>query len=161
MSTSQQLLILGGLLVLSLLALNFFRASNIQYDMKFDNEAIITATSLGQSIIEEMNSMAFDEKCVEYKTSAPDSLTPFSYFGPDIDETSRVLFDDLDDFHGYTMADSSMSLGNFYVSVRVEYVLTKAPDVVSSTQTYSKRASVKVYNTYLLDTLRLVYAFSY
>jgi len=161
MSTSQQFLVIAGLILLSILALNFFRASDLQYDMKYENEAIITATSLAQSIIEEMTTKAFDEVTIEWKTNHADSLSFEKDFGPDSAETSRDLFDDIDDYHGYTLTDSTMSLGNFTVSVIVNYVERENPDVLSASRTFTKKARISVSNTYLKNQPQFLYAFSY
>jgi len=161
MSTSQQFLVIAGLILLSILALNFFRASDLQYDMKYENEAIITATSLAQSIIEEMTTKAFDEVTIEWKTNHADSLSLENDFGPDSAETSRDLFDDIDDYDGYTLTDSTMDIGKFTVSVIVNYVERDNPDVLSVSRTFTKRARISVNNTYLKNQPQFLYAFSY
>lgn len=161
MSSTQQFLVIGGLVLLSLLALNFYRASDIQYDMKYENESIVTATSIAQSIFEEISTKAFDEVTVSWKTDSPDSLTLAASLGPDSAETNRNLFDDIDDFNGYYMVDSSMSLGNFNVSVIVKYVNSSNPDAQSSSRTFTKRASIFISNSYLKNQLQFQYAYSY
>ena len=54
MSSTQQFLVIGGLVLLSLLALNFYRASDIQYNMKYENEATITATSIANQLLRKL-----------------------------------------------------------------------------------------------------------
>jgi len=161
MTTTQQFLVLGGLILLSILALNFFRASELQYDLKYENEAIITATSLAQSVIEEIGTKAFDEVTVDYKTDDVDSLTLENYFGPDSAETNRDLFDDIDDYDGYSFKDSSLGLGKFDVSVIINYADRVKPDVLSINRTFCKRATVIVDNSYLKFKTKFYYAFSY
>ncbi len=161
MSSTQQFLVIGGMMLLSLLALNFYRATSVQSDMKYENEAIITATSIAQSIIEEMNTKAFDEKTKLNRVDTLKYLTLPASFGKDSGEVSRNQFDDIDDYHGYYFQDTTMGLGNFSVSVIVKYVLSSNPDIISSTQTFTKRATVFVDNAYLKKKLQLDYAFSY
>jgi len=161
MSSTQQFLVIGGMVLLSLLALNFYRASDIQYNMKYENESIITATSMAQSIFEEMSTKAFDEVSVNWKTDSPDSLTLPANFGPDSAETSRNLFDDIDDYSGYYLVDSSMGLGKFNVSIIVNYANGSNPDTQSSTRTFTKRATIFVDNGYLKNQLQFFYAYSY
>ena len=161
MSSTQQFLVIGGLVLLSLLALNFYRASDIQYNMKYENEAVITATSIAQSLFEEMNTKEFDEYCIGKKAKFLDSLTTVAKLGPDASESSKQVFDDIDDYKGYYWVDSTMSLGNFTVSVMVDYVNPANPDYAITTQSYTKRATIFVNNGYLKNQLQFSYAFSY
>lgn len=161
MSSTQQFLVIGGLVLLSLLALNFYRASDIQYNMKYENEATITATSIAQSTFEEISTKAFDEVTTDWKTDSQDSLTLAASFGPDSAETTRTLFDDIDDYNGYYFVDSSMSLGKFNVSIIINYVVPSNPNTVSSTRTFTKKATIFVNNSYLKNQLQYIYAYSY
>ena len=162
MTSTQQFLVIGGMVLLSLLALNFYRASDIQYDMKYENEATITATSIAQSIFEEMNTKAFDEKCIGKTASLPDSLTAKANLGKDAGENDRSKFDDIDDYNGYLLPDSSMGLGKFDATVLVNYVVRSDPNTVSVNPTFTKRATIFVSNGYLKKgQLEYSYAFSY
>jgi hypothetical protein len=159
MTSTQQFLVIGGLFLLSLLALNFYRASDVQYNMKYENEAVITATSLAQSMFEEMNSKAFDEKCIGKTVNSSDSLT--LNLGKDTGESDRSTFDDIDDYNGYFLSDSSMGLGKFNISVIVKYAISSNPDSLSANPTFTKRAAIFVSNDYLKNPLQFYYAFSY
>lgn len=61
MAGNQTMLVLGGIVLFSYLILNFNNASISQLNLSLENEAIITATAVGQSIIDEAQSRAFDE----------------------------------------------------------------------------------------------------
>jgi hypothetical protein len=161
MSSTQQFLVIGGLVLLSILALNFYRASDIQYNMKYENEAIITATSIAQSTLEEISTKAFDEVTTEWKTDSKDSLTLAASFGTDSAEITRTLFDDIDDYHGYYFVDSTLGLGNFAVSIIVNYVTPSDPNTLSATRTFTKKATIFVNNSYLKNELQYIYAYSY
>lgn len=53
MAGNQTMLVLGGIVLFSYLILNFNNASISQLNLSLENEAIITATAVGQSIIPE------------------------------------------------------------------------------------------------------------
>ena len=161
MSSIQQFLVIGGLFLLSLLALNFYRASSIQYDMRYGNEAVVTATSIAQSLIEEMNSKAFDEKAITGKIDTVIALTPTISLGKDSGEVARKSFDDIDDYNAYYLADTTSSLGTFTISVMVRYVSSTDLTTISSNPTFTKKATLFVRNSYLQDELEFDYAFTY
>ena len=154
-------LTIGGLALLSVLMLIFFSSSGVQYDTKRSNEAVITATGVAQSLIEEIAAKAFDEKTISVTLNKTDSLTLANSFGPDAGETNRLLFDDIDDYHHYSGNDTLGGLGVFHYQVRIRYAQKFNPDIISLARTFTKRADIDVTNSYMKDTLKLTYVYTY
>jgi hypothetical protein len=165
MFSGQTLLVIGGLVLLSFAVLTFYTSEGNTTTMTIYNEALITAAGIGQTVIEEMSTMALDENTIDNVVDSPDSLTPFVNFGPDElpDKSKETIetFDDIDDFNGYQRKDSLFRMGNFEVKVNVNYVKYEEPDSVVNVRTFYKKAEVLIYNAFLPDTLQLYYTVSY
>jgi len=161
MGGGQMLLTIGGIMLLSFLILTFYESEGNSTTMTLFNEALITSTGIGQTVIEEMSLKAFDENTINRTNATIDSLTLANNLGPDNLETTIDLFDDFDDFNNYSRTDSLSRLGNFNINVTVNYVLYEEPDSVVNVRTFYKMAEVSVTNTYLVDTLTLSYTASY
>ncbi|MBU0561579.1 MAG: hypothetical protein KJ799_17060 [Bacteroidetes bacterium] len=161
MAGSQQLLVLASIFFLTMLIVSFYQSSNEQLTLSLSNEAIITAAGIGQGVIEDAQNRAFDEKTITASVSVADSLTLPASLGPESGEATVFQFDDIDDFDEYAFSDSLDRLGDFDVSVSVRYVNNLLPESTPSVRTFSKRIDVSVFNTYLIDTLRLSYIVSY
>ncbi|MCW8832306.1 MAG: type II secretion system GspH family protein [Colwellia sp.] len=95
----------------------------------------IKAAELAQSLLNDISSRAFDEnsdmaggriRCGEPNDGSND-CTLEANFGPDTGETTRGLFNDVDDFHDYSehfnANDESLHVGygNFIIDVQVSY----------------------------------------
>ena len=154
-------LTIGGLALLSVLMLMFFSSSGVQFDTKRSNEAVITATGVAQSLIEEIASKAFDEKTIAHTMNKTDSLTLANSFGRDAGETNRLLFDDIDDYDKFTDKDSLGGLGVFDYRIEIHYAQKFNPDIISLSRTFTKRADIFVTNSYMKDTLKLTYVYTY
>ncbi len=94
----------------------------------------VKAAELGQSFLNDISSRAFDEKsdmaggrvrCGEPLGS--NACTDANNFGPEDGETTRGLFNDVDDFHNYsekfTSNDEALAGGynNFTIDIKVIY----------------------------------------
>jgi hypothetical protein len=165
MFSGQTLLVIGGLVLLTFAMLTFYTSEGNTTQMTIYNEAIITASGIGQTIIEEMALKSFDESTINQVVDSPDSLTLFGNLGPDDiaggSKETIDTFDDFDDFDGFTRIDSLVRLGNFEVRVFVNYVMYEQPDSVIKVRSFYKKAEVQVYNDFLVDTLKLNYTASY
>lgn len=152
-------------------------ANNIMLQNKIqssESEYIITAIGLGQSIINEAKTKAFDEKTVTGSVTAASQLTAAASLGndageifsqPDISGTSQfqsfTKFDDIDDFNGYTRSVKTPRAGDYTVTVRVQYINENDPETVNAAQTYSKKMTVTVTSPYITIPVKLYYAFTY
>lgn len=147
----QQILSIGALALFTYSILTFTTSSNVQYDTSYFNEAVIVAISIGESVLEEIQKKAFDERSVDAAFNSLDSLTIVSSLGNDAGETTADTFDDIDDYDDYSRTDSTR-LGDFEVEVEVYYIEIASPDTKSVTRTFLKRIDVTVSNSYLAFT---------
>ncbi|MBN1301906.1 MAG: hypothetical protein JW995_11885 [Melioribacteraceae bacterium] len=161
MSSYQTLMAIGSIFLLSLLIFNYYRTNTEQTMMSVDNEAIITATGIAQSIIDNIQTRAFDEFTTAAYTNSADSLTLANNLGPDAGESIITQFDDVDDFNGIATVDTTTRLGDYDIDIDVYYISNLSPSTVSFTRTFAKRIDVTVMNDYLKDTLRLSHVVSY
>jgi hypothetical protein len=161
MFSGQYILVIGSLSILTLLILTFYNADGNIDTLTLDNEAIIAATGIGQTIIEKMAAKSFDENVINSYLTYPDSLTSPSLLRAEEGETSIDLFDDFDDFNQYTRTDTLNRLGHFDIVVNVHYVEKDNPDTPVSSKSFHKLATVSVSNKYLLNTLKLSLIASY
>ena len=161
MASIQQMLVIGGVLLLSYLVLSYHSSTGYQTSATLYNEAVISGTGIAQSLMEEIQSKAFDEKTTAGTVDSPDSLTnPFD-LGPDATENLPKKFDDVDDYNDYRTTVTHGRLGDFDAVVNVYYVNTMSPGSKSFGRTFSKRVDIYV-NTYVLkDTLKFNHVISY
>ncbi len=160
MGTAQLIMLLGGLLLLIFLSMTFYSSFRSKSDIELYNEALITGTAIGQSIIDEISTRAFDQKTVTKSITVPDSLTVVGSLGPEVGESNSTLFNDIDDFKNYVRLDT-LVMGVFRTRVNVNYLSKMNPGLISSSKTFTKRIDVFVSNLYLQDTLKLNYVITY
>jgi hypothetical protein len=131
--------------------------------MKDMAEYQITATSLGTSVLERTNALAYDQATVASDVMALSSLTTPSHLGPDLPgETADTLYNDIDDYSGYSRTDTISNSAIFKTNVVVEYVKVNGTQiVVSNTQEWSKRVTIRVSSAFMKDTLKFQSIYSY
>ena len=151
----QQLLIIGALIILGSLVLTFNRSTQNVNANNYFNIALIDATASAQSLIEGIQTKAFDEETVTNSVSSVSELTANGSLGPDAGESVPTQFDDVDDYKNYTGIDTFQQFGQFTLSVQVNYVQKYSPETVSTTPTYLKKIDVTVANSYLTRSLTL------
>ncbi|MGE5364426.1 MAG: hypothetical protein ACM3SM_09865 [Bacteroidota bacterium] len=155
----QSVLAIGAMLLLTLTTINFNSAYLNNSTVEIENKVMMTAFSLADDMIEEIKIRSFDEKTVQFTSANPSDLTPSSSLGPETGE-SYATFDDIDDFNGYTKSISAPHAENYSIRCKIEYVSATAPDNVSSTQTFYKRAKITVSSPYLRHSINLSYIFT-
>lgn len=151
----QQALAIAGLTFLTVLMVNYYNANSFQQSATYYNEAVITATGIGQSVLDEVKTRAFDENTVAGSVATANLLTTSANLGPDLGELNINLFDDVDDFNNYTRVVPTSRLGDYTVRTVVTYVDPANPGTISANQTFAKNIGVWVTNTYLTDSLYL------
>ncbi|MCF8242628.1 MAG: hypothetical protein K9J16_14715 [Melioribacteraceae bacterium] len=161
MGSVQQMLILGGLILLSYLSLTYYNSRANQSEVVLFNENIISSTSVAQSMLEEIQSKAFDENTVSSGCNSPDELTSNISLGSDPDEEDPTSFDDIDDYDNFQKTFSLTRLGDYTVESHVYYINTMFPEVTSESPTFSKRIDVYVWNPFFGDTLTINTVVSY
>ncbi len=154
MNSGQQMLTIFGIVILTLLILNVYNSQSTKEGILLSNEAIITSTGLAQSMLNEIEAKAFDEKTVQKSVASKDSLILPISLGADAGEVISTQFNDVDDYKNYTKKDTIKNLGVFNSKVDVYYVNKLSPGVKSNTQTFTKEIVVSIFNPSLPDTLK-------
>jgi len=157
----QQLLVIGALIILGSLVLTFNRSTQNINANNYFNTALIDATASAQSLIEGIQTKAFDESTVSTNVSTPAGLTAVGALGPDAGEILPTQFDDVDDYKNYATVDTFQQFGKFSLSVAVNYVQKYSPETISAAPTFLKKVDVTVTNPFLGYPLTLSRIISY
>ena len=161
MNSGHMLLTIGGVILLSNLILNVHKANTERMIATYTSESVINASGLAQSIIDMIQSKAFDENTTEAAVWQLDSLTAVINLGPESGEYKHTDFDDIDDYNNYSTTVSLDRMGDFDINVNVFYVNSLNPQIKSSITTYSKKIELSIINYSLLDTLKYYHIVSY
>ncbi len=161
MGSGQQLLTIAAIVLLSVLIINVNQASNQRLTAMYSNEAVLTGTGIAESMIDEIESKAFDQNTVNKSVSDVSELTGVYNLGPELGETNSLNFNDVDDYNDYITTDSLERMGTFHIKVSVAYIKTMDPSIETNSRTFTKKISVFVTNKNLSDTLKLYDAVSY
>lgn len=153
--------IILALIIFTLLALSFNQKGNSDLDSRLYHEAVVSVTELGDAFINEISNMAFDEKTLPEKIKEKIKLTTAGNLGPDAGENHFLIFDDVDDWNGYTKYDTLNRLGVCTTLVSVDYIDLANPDVIVTTQQWYKRITIEIDNFYLTDPVKLYFITSY
>lgn len=164
MNTSQMMITLGALALLSLVILRvnngFLNTSSILLDSKLG----VLATSVATSVIEEATGKAFDQKTDSASVSNRTDLT--TTLGPEPGET-YPNYNDIDDYNGFHKIDKTMPAAEFEVNCEVNYVKDTNLDGKSSSRTWHKKITVRVTSPSMLgydevpDTVTMSAVYSY
>ncbi len=150
MGGPQTLLTIGALMLLSSLILSLNNAILGRDLMNYESEATLTAISIGQSLLEEVRTRAFDENTVPPdRASSPADLTYPDYLGHEDGEEGTEDFDDIDDYAGFERSVTTTRFGDFKQAVRVYYVRNTNLADSSNFPTFLKRIDVGVWNSYV------------
>ena len=161
MNSGHMLLTIAGVFLLSNLILNVHKANTERMIATYSSESVIDASGLAQSIIDEIQTKAFDENTITKAISKTEQLTPVNDLGPETGEVKNTDFDDIDDYNNHTRKITLDRMGDFDVKVQISYVSTLNPNVKSSNSTFSKHVEVLVTNYSLMDTLKFNHIISY
>ena len=168
MNTGQTLITIGAIVLLSVILLrintNFLTTRTVLNDTK----AEVMAISLATSTMEKANSLSFDSISDTTSISSLGQLTQPFALGPETGEISDTLFDDFDDYNGFTKQDT-LSSGVYTTLCEVVYVNPLTPDQATNSRTWHKKLIVRVtgntmisdWDTMRQDTVSLSSVFSY
>lgn len=157
MNSGQTLQVMGAAALFSLATLSV-------NDTLFENEIAgmegelqLVATAMAQDLIDEVLLKPFDETILSGPPdSPPGSFTAVEYLGPDAGE-SYTNFDDIDDFHGYSRIDTTVTGAVITVQSDVVYTDPENPDgPAEASQTYFKKITVTVTSPYLRSSTVLL-----
>lgn len=145
---------------------SFVRNTVIYVEAQIEYNAI----ALGQSLVDEARTKAFDEVTVGggNRMGNPDILLPNQIpaaFTAPVDlgpEPGEVYpnFNDFDDFHGLQLTRAN-GFGDFLINIEVFYVTPANPAVNAGTRTNMKRMEVTISNDNLPNDVNLSYIKSY
>lgn len=168
------LITIGVLLVLGLFILSSNSKMLESESIAAENEYVLTATGIAQSIIEEAQLKAFDETTVSSVVTSRSSLTPPGGLGKDGGEgvphpdtvgtagyASGNKFDDVDDYHGYSRKVNTKRAAGFIAAVTVNYASETYPDSLLNSRTYCKTMVVSVAHPNVSRPVTLRHSFTY
>ena len=150
MGTGQTLITMLAMVLLSFLILRtnnlFLQTTTTLNTTKFE----VLAFSLAESMIQEIEANPFDQNTVSAVVSSPTSLS--TTLGPETGETFAT-FNDIDDFNNYTRIDTVPEKSGvvFNIKCKVDYVLSTAPDVPTSTKSWNKMITVYVTSPFMIQ----------
>ncbi len=157
MKNIQSFLTIGGLLLLSITSLRFNQAILETSTADMQNKVYLTAFSLANDLIEEIKVKSFDQNTIQFPTNNVASLS--LTLGADSGEV-YPNYNDVDDFNGYSRVIDAPHAEGYNVSCTVQYVDGDHPDIVSSTQTFYKKATVTVTSPYMNHAVTLSFIFT-
>jgi hypothetical protein len=174
MNTGQTMITIFAIILLSTVILTVNRGFMSTNSTMNENRIDILGVSLANSIIEDATSLAFDEKTYGAAITTPTALTAVSSLGLETGESRNnpTGFDDFDDYNCYKSvakvdkiyvpgAASGRDTVYFNTFCKIEYVDGNTPDNVSTSPTYHKRISLRVYSPKMTDTIRMATVYSY
>jgi hypothetical protein len=165
MTSIQMILALGAMILLTLLITNVNKNTLNTEGTMYDSNFGITATSIGSSLIEDASKLRFDQTFYVDSSTVynPSFFTPSANLGVDSgeDATDPKTFNDFDDYNNYSGIDSTMPTAIFNFSCSVCYVNDNALDDSTTTQTYHKKITVRVWSASMKDTIVMSSIYSY
>ena len=158
----EMLLLLGSLVIFSLTSLNINSMLGQNTQIMTTQEYEYEAIALGQSYIDALRILTFDESTLGGTVPAniPNDFSNASNFGGNGEGESISEFDDFDDFDGYSITDSTVH-GVYTIEIVVYYVDSGDLDTNAGTKTIHKRMDVTVSNPFLENDITLSYIRSY
>lgn len=116
------------------------------------NEAIMTATGVGQAMVDRIVIKGFDHNCfggIDTSATAFSAILGRDGAGEVIGRDTT--FNDIDDYKGFIDSSATPRLGKFYVTCDVHYVNETPPFDSTGIRTYMKRINVRVTNSYMVE----------
>ena len=138
----QILLVLGAFTLLIFLTMTVNQAISSRMDDTYQAEAVIAATTLAQSMLNQVTQKPFDDSTRIKPVDSVQHLPPVYSLGKEPGE-SYSSFNDVDDFNGYVSTDTIIN-GIFTSTVDVVYVSPFSLEATSAERTFYKKISVRV-----------------
>ena len=158
MTGNQMMLSIVAMIFLSMLILNVHSSTSDKLIILYSNESVIEATGIVQAVFEEIQTKAYDEATTTSAAKERTMLTPVLSLGKD---SSEVFYNDIDDYHNYTLTDTANVMGTFELAVLVRYAAETDPYDTTNTRTYMKRVDISITNASLPTTLTFNKLISY
>jgi hypothetical protein len=160
MNSGQMMMVLGAAIMFSLLTLSTNRGIINSTRTISESEQVLTATQLGDGMIAEIISKAFDAATADTFITNLNLLTAPGSLGPRSDEV-YPNFNDVDDYHRLIRNINTPRMGVFCVECDVCYVNDLNPNQVVWSKTAMKRIKVTVSQQNLPKSVLLYYYISY
>jgi hypothetical protein len=138
---------IAALALVTFTVLNFNRGSISTQDALIYNKEFILATTIAQSLLDEISSKDYDEEIVNGS-----SIITASDFSDLLKaETGEVypFYDDIDDYNNFTRSDTIPQMGVFNVSVSLNWMTDGL--VKTASKTYNKNVTIRVTSTALTN----------
>ena len=161
MNTGQMMMTIGAMMLLSTIMLRVNTSNLTNESIRDQAQYGVLATSIATSIVEEAQSKAFDAKTDSNSVTLLTELTPVLLLGPDAGEISDSLFNDFDDYDGFTKRDSTMPSAIFDITCEVVYVAANNIQGSSLIQTWHKKLNISVTSPFSPDTFSTSTIYSY
>ena len=164
MNTGQVILSIAAFAFLGTVLVNFNNLVLANNEDMSNSHDVIIATSISATFLDAAQGLNFDENSVSQPVNSPSDLTPPNDLGPDAGETDITLFNDFDDFNGYSITQQAEgNNGVFRSDFVVSYV---DPENINNrtVQTYIKRLDVKTWRVDVpvtTDTVRMFTTMAY
>lgn len=146
MNSGQMMLGILAMGLVTMIVLNFNKGSLNTQDSLIYNKEFILASTIANSMLDEISSKEYDEEIVKGNTiySAND-------FSSNLKADGEVYpnFDDLDDYNKFSKTDTIPQMGVFSVFVEVDYYTDAL--VKTSVRTYNKNVTIKVTSDALVN----------
>ncbi len=171
MNTGQMLLVILALALLATVTITINKMIEYRTSSMLETEADLNAISLGQTMLDEIMTKAYDDSVENPSHMIYDStrFVPYAYFGPKGSEATNVpqpdtlrmplpgqtpnidtlyksakWYHDVSDYQFYRRLAFTPSMAIFSIIDTVYYVQETAPDVKSAHQTFFKKVVVSV-----------------
>ena len=151
---------MGAMVLLSTITLRVNTNNLMNETVRDQAQYGVLATSIATSMIEEATSKSFDERTDSNSVSALSELTLVGSLGPESGETYD-LFNDFDDYNGFTKRDSTMPSAVFDIICEVVYVESNKINEISSKTTWHKKINITVSSPFSQDTFYTSSIYSY
>jgi len=181
---ANMILTIGAILLFGTLLVNSNNIISSNSQIAAQNEYYISALAIGQSVIDEAKTKAFDQQTVSSGVASPSAMTHWNSLGrdgggeavpnPDTLSTSSpfttaapgywssIKFNDIDDYNDYKRIVNTPRAEGYNVLVKVKYASPTYPDsLYASSRSYCKWMRVYVWSKYMADTVKVYYSFLY
>ncbi len=161
MGQRELLLTLGAMVIFGMTTITVNQNLLSGSEAIHDQQVEILTMNVAQKYIEDAKTKAFDENTINDENGITvNSFGNPGSLGPGTGESYPHNFDDVDDFNGLSLVDSSTTI-SMNVSVTVKYVAATDLNTPVFTKQFYKIMTVNVNNEYLLAPVQAQYVFAY
>ena len=154
------MLVIGAGVIFYTAVLSINRTMLRNSEVITESGVLLTASTIGEEIIEEAQGKLFDEALsLPFSADLPDCFTAPDSLGTE-DNEDYPSFDDVDDYNNLIKVVST-PVGNCSLVVKVGYVDSVNVDEWVQEKSFYKKMEVEVYNNFIPEPVKLSYLFCY